>query len=137
MKQSCPFVSKINYIPVAWVCWLLVFLPAAACPPGPAFPVIETAPVITLKAKKGTVVRQNIRIRNAGTADLLITKVDPSCGCTISRFDKTAIKPGATSVIALEIDTKEKAMGKSFINVVIVSNVQYKFSKVRVDIEVE
>lgn len=137
MKQTRALVKKINYIPVACLCWLLLFLPAAACPPGTPFPVIETAPVITLKAKKGVVIKQDIRIRNAGKADLLITKVDPSCGCTISKFDKKAIKPGATSVIALEIDTKEKAVGKNFINVVIVSNVQYKFSKVRVDIEVE
>jgi hypothetical protein len=122
---------------VAGVLWLLCFLPAVALVPGYAFPVIETAQVVTLKAKKGVVVKQELRIRNAGNADLLITKVDPSCGCTVSKFDKAPIKPGATSVIALEIDTKEKKLGKSFINIVIVSNVQYKFSKVRVDIEVQ
>jgi hypothetical protein len=55
---------------------------------------------------KGEVINQAFVIKNAGTADLLITDVKPACGCTVSEYDRV-IKPGAEGKIALKIETKQ------------------------------
>ena len=55
---------------------------------------------------KGEVMKHVFVIKNTGTADLAITDVKPSCGCTVSDYDKV-IKPGAEGKIALTIETKQ------------------------------
>jgi len=59
---------------------------------------------------KGEVIKQSFLVKNAGTADLLITDVKPACGCTVSEYDRV-IKPGAEGKITLSIDTKSLAGG--------------------------
>jgi len=54
---------------------------------------------------KGEVVHATFVLRNEGKADLHITDVKPSCGCTAPEYDKT-IKPGAEGKIVLNVDTK-------------------------------
>ncbi|MEJ7611380.1 MAG: DUF1573 domain-containing protein [Ferruginibacter sp.] len=41
----------------------------------------------------------NFIVVNTGSKDLLIEQANPTCGCTISDFTKTPIKPGATGEI--------------------------------------
>lgn len=76
--------------------------PAAAAPK--AVLPIDKKDVGTVA--KGEVINQAFVIKNAGTADLVITDVKPSCGCTISEYDRV-IKPGAEGKIALKIETKQ------------------------------
>jgi hypothetical protein len=54
---------------------------------------------------KGEVIKHNFLVKNAGTADLLITDVKPACGCTVSEYDRV-IKPGTEGKITLLIETK-------------------------------
>ncbi len=54
---------------------------------------------------KGEVVHATFVLKNEGKADLHITDVKPSCGCTAPEYDKT-IKPGAEGKIVLNVDTK-------------------------------
>ncbi|HUO85312.1 MAG TPA: DUF1573 domain-containing protein [Thermoanaerobaculia bacterium] len=43
-------------------------------------------------------------IKNTGTADLEIQKVQPACGCTVAEYDKV-IKPGETGKVHATVDT--------------------------------
>ena len=54
---------------------------------------------------KGEPIKHVFVLKNAGTADLHITDVKPSCGCTVPEFDKV-IKPGAEGKVTLTVDTK-------------------------------
>ncbi len=54
---------------------------------------------------KGDQIKHSFVIRNEGKADLTISDVKPSCGCTVSEFDKV-IKPGAEGKVTLTVDTK-------------------------------
>jgi hypothetical protein len=55
---------------------------------------------------KGEVVDWAFTVRNTGTADLVITDVRPSCGCTVVQWDKV-IKAGATGKIPTKLETKD------------------------------
>lgn len=50
-------------------------------------------------------VRQ-FKFTNTGTADLEITQVRSSCGCTIPKKPSDAIAPGASDVIEVKYDTE-------------------------------
>ncbi len=53
---------------------------------------------------KGEKISHAFEIRNEGTSTLELTKVRPSCGCTIARFDKT-IAPGEVGLVRTKLDT--------------------------------
>ncbi len=52
--------------------------------------------------KAGTPLTYAFEVKNAGTSDLEIKSVSPSCGCTSSKFDKV-IAPGKAGSITLEV----------------------------------
>jgi hypothetical protein len=54
---------------------------------------------------KGEVIHATFTLKNEGKADLHVTDVKPSCGCTAPEYDKT-IKPGGQGKIVLNVDTK-------------------------------
>src|ERR1700737_4776934 len=54
---------------------------------------------------RGTAITKDFVVRNTGSADLHITDVRPTCGCTTVKFDKK-IHPGGTGNVTLTIDTK-------------------------------
>ena len=54
---------------------------------------------------KGQVIETDFVIRNSGGSDLIISDARPSCGCTVSSFDKV-VKPGAEGKIHTSVDTK-------------------------------
>jgi hypothetical protein len=54
---------------------------------------------------KGEPIKHVFVLRNTGKADLHVTDVKPSCGCTVPEFDKV-IKPGAEGKVTLTVDTK-------------------------------
>ena len=54
---------------------------------------------------KGQVIETDFVIKNTGGSDLVITDARPSCGCTVSSFDKV-IKPGAEGKVHTSVDTK-------------------------------
>ncbi len=43
--------------------------------------------------------------KNKGTGELLITKVDSDCGCTVANYKTRAIKPGEKSSIEVVFDS--------------------------------
>src|SRR5690349_19694225 len=66
-------------------------------------------PILELREKhqdggvveEGTVVPFKFEVTNRGQADLEITQVKPSCGCTVTQWDRV-IKPGAHGTIAAQ-----------------------------------
>ncbi|HZV02842.1 MAG TPA: DUF1573 domain-containing protein [Planctomycetota bacterium] len=76
----------------------------------------EPAPKLELAEKDhlfepclvGDKVTHVFKVKNAGTADLIIRRVDPTCGCTATKCPKDPIKPGAVAAIELTVDTSEK-----------------------------
>jgi hypothetical protein len=69
---------------------------------------------------KGQLLETDFIIRNTGGSDLIITDARPSCGCTVSSFDKL-IKPGAEGKVHTSVDTKSFS-GPISKSVLVVSN---------------
>jgi uncharacterized protein DUF1573 len=61
--------------------------------------------------KAGTPLKHTFKVKNDGNADLEISNVSPSCGCTTTNFDKK-IAPGQTGSITLEIDKTDNYSGE-------------------------
>jgi hypothetical protein len=79
-------------------------VPAPADPNGPKLVLPEDKKDVGVVAK-GEMIKQTFVVKNGGKADLHITDVKPSCGCTVPEYDKV-IKPGAEGKITLNVDTK-------------------------------
>ncbi len=69
---------------------------------------------------KGQVIETDFIVRNVGGSDLVITDARPSCGCTVSSFDKM-IKPGGEGKVHTSVDTKSFS-GPISKSVLVVSN---------------
>ncbi|HEY4231516.1 MAG TPA: DUF1573 domain-containing protein [Thermoanaerobaculia bacterium] len=69
---------------------------------------------------KGQLIETDFLIKNVGGSDLVITDARPSCGCTVSSFDKL-IKPGAEGKVHTSVDTKSFS-GPISKSVLVVSN---------------
>jgi hypothetical protein len=76
----------------------------AADPNGPKLVLAEDKKDVGTVAK-GETIKQTFLVKNSGKADLHITDVKPSCGCTVPEYDKV-IKPGGEGKITLNVDTK-------------------------------
>ena len=106
--------------------------PAASAAPGqaakPGAGKTVAAPKIEISQEtrdmgtvpKGQVIEADFVIHNTGGSDLVITDARPSCGCTVSSFDKV-IKPGADGKVRASVDTKSFS-GPISKSVLVVSN---------------
>jgi len=54
---------------------------------------------------EGVTVAYKFKFTNVGGSDLIINQVKTSCGCTVSRFPKTPIKPGESNFIELTFNS--------------------------------
>jgi Protein of unknown function (DUF1573) len=54
--------------------------------------------------EEGTVVQFQFEVANRGQAELDVSRVKPSCGCTIAKWDRV-IKPGARGTIEAQMNT--------------------------------
>jgi Protein of unknown function (DUF1573) len=101
-------------------------VPQAAAPAAPGKAV--AAPKIDVSQEtrdmgtvpKGQVIETDFVIKNTGGSDLVISDARPSCGCTVSSFDKV-IKPGAEGKVHTSVDTKSFS-GPISKSVLVVSN---------------
>jgi hypothetical protein len=92
---------------------LLAVAPAVALAQAPKPATAAAAPKLVLVEEKkeigtvpkGEVIHATFVLKNEGKADLHVTDVKPSCGCTAPEYDKT-IKPGGEGRIVLNVDTK-------------------------------
>ncbi len=78
---------------------------APAVPAGPAPRLVAAEPIFDAgTVSKGELVKVDFVIENRGEADLEITDVRPSCGCTVASFDKK-IAPGGKGKVHAELET--------------------------------
>jgi len=57
---------------------------------------------------EGEVVSHNFEIQNTGNADLKISNVQVSCGCTAAKPEKTELKPGEKTLIKVEFNSEAR-----------------------------
>ncbi len=57
---------------------------------------------------EGDVIETTFVITNTGKTDLVITNAKTSCGCTIPKWPKEAIKPGETGDIQVKFNSRGK-----------------------------
>lgn len=55
--------------------------------------------------KKGDVVEHVFEVTNTGKNPLIISNVQPTCGCTVPEFTKSPIAPGQKGAIKLEFNS--------------------------------
>lgn len=61
--------------------------------------------------KAGTPLSYSFQIKNEGKVDLEIKSVNPSCGCTTSKYDKI-IAPGKVGTVTLAVEKTETYKGE-------------------------
>ncbi len=57
---------------------------------------------------EGDVVKHEFEIVNEGDAELVISKVKTSCGCTVAEYTEDPIPPGGKGVVDIEFKTKSR-----------------------------
>ena len=70
---------------------------------------------------QGNSVKHDFKFKNIGKADLLISDVQTSCGCTITEYEKNAIKSGEESKLSFKFDSTDK-YGKQDKSITIYAN---------------
>lgn len=74
---------------------------------------LENAPEILIneneynfgEVKEGSNIFHRFEIQNIGKSDLIIRKVVSSCGCTVSRIDKSTLKSGENCFLSVSFNT--------------------------------
>ncbi len=75
------------------------------------------------KLIQGEVATYDFTFTNKGKSDLLISQVNTSCGCTVSKFPKEPIAPGEKGTIKVTFDSSGR-LGIQHKTVTVVSNCQ-------------
>ena len=57
---------------------------------------------------EGEIVEVKFTVLNSGKTDLIISNIQPSCGCTVPVWPKEPIKPGASSEVLANFNTSGK-----------------------------
>ena len=70
---------------------------------------------------QGEQVGTSFTFKNTGKADLIIQKVETSCGCTVPEYDRAPVKPGATGTIRVRFDSDNKE-GAQYKTIKVTSN---------------
>ncbi len=60
------------------------------------------------KVPEAGVIEHTFKVTNVGTAPVVITNVQPTCGCTTPEWSKDPILPGQTKNIKVGYDTKNR-----------------------------
>ena len=59
--------------------------------------------------KQGEILTYSYKFTNTGKADLIINNCTASCGCTIPQWPRQPIRPGESSFIDVQFDSKGKS----------------------------
>lgn len=98
------FLSAPAVFAVGCVCSLLVSASTALGEAKPSISLDDTTYDFGTVAQGSKVVHE-FEIKNTGTADLVIQRVAPSCGCTATQLASPIIKPGAAEKVRVTFDT--------------------------------
>ncbi|MFA6950091.1 MAG: DUF1573 domain-containing protein [Lentimicrobiaceae bacterium] len=84
---------------------------------------------------QGEKVSFGFKFTNKGKSDLIISKVSTSCGCTVTDFPKTPIKPGESNKIEVKFDS-ENRRGFQNKTITVLSNSQPSTTLLRIKAQV-
>ena len=70
---------------------------------------------------QGEQVSTEFKFTNTGEADLIISKIETSCGCTVPEYDKDPVKPGERGSVRVRFDSNGKS-GTQYKTIRIFSN---------------
>ncbi|WP_372746022.1 DUF1573 domain-containing protein [Lutibacter sp.] len=73
--------------------------------------------------KEGEIIDGVFKVTNKGKVDLVITAVQPSCGCTTPDWTKDPIKPGESGEIKFSFNSNGR-VGKQHKSITITSNTE-------------
>ncbi len=86
--------------------------------------------------KEGEKVGHIFQFTNTGDADLVLTSVIATCGCTVSKYNKKPVSPGKSGTIEVIFDTSGRN-GVQTKTVVVQSNAENKLVILRIIAEVK
>lgn len=72
---------------------------------------------------QGEKVSYTFKYKNVGEADLLISNVSASCGCTVPTYDKRPVAPGEEGSVEVVFDSSGRS-GKQRKTITVLSNAQ-------------
>lgn len=121
------YTASIAYLSLVKYCLLFGVLVGAMVAPSTI--VAQARPVIALGSQlydfgtvaQGAKVVHEFEVKNSGTADLVIQRLSPSCGCTATQLTSPVVKPGATEKVRVTFDTSG-FLGDKVKTVVVASN---------------
>lgn len=73
--------------------------------------------------EEGTIIDGSFKVTNKGKVDLIISHVQPSCGCTTPDWTKDPIKPGETGEIKFSFNSNGR-VGKQNKSITVSSNAE-------------
>jgi hypothetical protein len=73
------------------------------------------------KAKEGEKVEVNYRFKNTGNHNLILSDVQPSCGCTTPEWPKQPIAPGEEGVIKAVFNSEHR-VGENMKQITVMAN---------------
>lgn len=88
------------------------------------------------KIKEGDIVKHAFHFKNSGTAPLLISRAEASCGCTVPSFPKEPVAPGKEGDVVVQFDSHHRK-GHQQKNVLIWSNGQQEKMSIGFEADVE
>ena len=86
--------------------------------------------------KQGDIVKHAFKFKNVGETDLVITKIDVTCGCTTPNWTKEPIGVGEEGEILVQFNSKGKRGGQNKV-VTIMANVEGGKKKIVIKTNVE
>ncbi|HSN49707.1 MAG TPA: DUF1573 domain-containing protein [Bacteroidales bacterium] len=84
---------------------------------------------------EGETVSYNFNFTNSGKSDLIISDVSTSCGCAVTEFPKTPIRPGGKGAIKVSFNSAGKH-GYQTKSIVIVANTQPNVTQLKIKAQV-
>jgi hypothetical protein len=83
------------------------------------------------KVIQGEKVTYSFKFRNTGGNDLLISNISATCGCTVTEYPRTPIKPGEENYVKVTFESSGK-QGFQNKEVVVMANTQPADTRLRV-----
>lgn len=75
------------------------------------------------KIAQGEVIRHSFSLKNTGKAPLIISTIEPSCGCTVMRdWPREPIAPGKSATIEVEFDSSRQNPGFQKKSITVLAN---------------
>ena len=87
------------------------------------------------KIKEGEKVKHKFAFTNTGTTPLIVSKVNPSCGCTTPDWTKTPVAPNESGFVEVEFDSQGRP-GMATKSVTVVGNTDPTDNKLDFKVEV-